>query len=169
MEIRPSRLADLDRFREFWNAAIAYQRQFNYPLWSEYPESTLRDEIGKGLHYSAYTPDDVLAGYFSVSLSDYPVWEADEKGDAIYVHRMCVNPARRGHRLAEHVLAWALGHAAVMNRKYVRMDTWGADQRLVDHYISCGFKYVRSRQLGIVPGLPPHYDNIKLAMFENEI
>jgi hypothetical protein len=45
----------------------------------------------------------------------------------------------------------------------------GGNRRLVDYYISCGFKHIRNRHLGDVPELPTHYSNIELAMFQNDI
>ena len=148
---------------------MVYQRDNNLPLWPDYPAEKIREEIQNGLHLSAYNPNDILVGYFSVALTDPLIWGEDEKGDAIYIHRMCVNPAAKGGRLAQVVLAWACGYATAMKRIYVRMDSWGDNRRLVDYYTSCGFKYIRTRHLGDVPELPSNYSNSKLAMFQNDI
>jgi RimJ/RimL family protein N-acetyltransferase len=48
------------------------------------------------------------------------------------------------------------------------MDTWGDNQKLIDYYQKCGFKF-----LGIIipdqAGLPKHYNGISLSLFEIEV
>lgn len=169
MKIRPSTRSDIDTFRDFWNSALAYQRARRFPLWPPFPEKHMEEEIRAGLHFSSDFPDGVLAGYFSVALSDELIWSTEERGDAIYVHRMCVNPLRKGSNLAKSVLSWAYGYASSLGRQFVRMDTWADNQRLVGYYVDCGFHYIGDRQLGDVAGLPPHYSNTRLALFQNVV
>lgn len=169
MEFRGSLQSDIPAFRRFWNAALDYQQARQLPLWPLFPEAQIEREIRSGLHFSSDFPDGALAGYFSVALSDRLIWAGKERDDAIYIHRMCVNPTRKGSNLASSVLAWARGHAASLGRKFVRMDTWADNQRLVDYYVSCGFHYIGDRQLGVVPELPAHYSNTRLALFQNAI
>ena len=114
-------------------------------------------------------PDGILAGYFSLALSDELIWNEKEKGDAIYLHRICVNPERKGNNLTNHILSWAYGYALGTGRKFIRMDTWGDNQRLVNYYVSCGFQHVGNRRLGEAPELPAHYSNANLALFENPV
>ena len=169
MKIHRSTISAEGQFRDFWNAALAYQQAAQLPVWPAYPEAKIREEIGAGLHFSGFLPDGVLVGYFSLALADALVWEGKEQGDAIYIHRMCVNPACKGNNLAEAVFTWAYGYAAGSGRRFLRMDTWVDNQRLVKYYVSCGFRHVGNRQLGVMPDLPAHYSNAKLALFENEI
>lgn len=114
-------------------------------------------------------PDDIVAGYFSIALSDELIWGEKERGDAIYIHRICVNPDRKGNNLTMHILSWAYGYAMAAGRKFIRMDTWGDNQRLVSYYVTCGFQHVGNKRLGLVPDLPPHYRNANLALFENVV
>lgn len=169
MKIRPSTYSDIGTFRNFWDSALAYQKARQLPLWPPFPESHVEEEIGAGLHFSSDFPDGVLAGYFSVALSDALIWTGEERGDAIYIHRMCVNPSRKGSNLARSVLAWSREYASSLGRKFVRMDTWADNQRLVDYYVDCGFHHIGDRQLGDVPRLPAHYSNIRLALFQNTV
>ncbi len=169
MKIHPSISSTASEFRDFWNAALAYQKSAQLPVWPSYPEQKIKDEIQAGLHFSVFLPEGILAGYFSLALSDALIWDEKERGDAIYIHRMCVNPERKGMNLAAAVLAWAYGHAIGSGRKFIRMDTWGGNQRLVNYYITCGFQHIGNRQLGLVPDLPPHYTNANLALFENAV
>jgi GNAT superfamily N-acetyltransferase len=169
MKIRRSTHSDIRTFRHFWDSALAYQKARQLPLWPPFPESDVEEEIRIGLHFASDFPDGFLAGYFSVALSDELIWAGEERGDAIYVHRMCVNPLRKGSNLARSVLAWSHGYASSLGRKFVRMDTWADNQRLVGHYVGCGFHYIGDRQLGDVAGLPPHYSSTRLALFQNAV
>lgn len=159
--------SDVMKFRGFWMSAISYQRAGNFPLWPSYPESQISEEIESSRHFSAYLEDGDLAGYFSIALTDSLIWGDKEQGSAIYIHRMCVNPNRKGSNFTSEVLFWAYQHAFSLGRNFVRMDTWGDNKRLVEYYIRCGFRYIGDRRLGIVPELPPHYSNTNLALFEN--
>ena len=169
MEIRPSSSSHAQEFRRFWEAALEYQRSSGLPLWPPFPTELIDSEVRDGLHFSAFTPDGRMAGFFSLILSDPLIWEEQEKGDAIYIHRMCVNPACKGQRLAASVLAWAYGYAASLGRRFVRMDTWADNEKLMTYYTACGFRVAKIRKIGIIPGLSPHYYHNNLAMFENEV
>lgn len=71
--------------------------------------------------------------------------------------------------MAASILTWAYGFAIGAGRKFVRMDTWADNERLLNYYIACGYQHIGNRQIGIVPGLPPHYKNANLALFENAV
>jgi predicted GNAT family N-acyltransferase len=169
MIIQKSKCSSLKEFETFWRAALTYQKERNLPLWSPFPEATISDEINESRHFSGCVSGNTLAGFFSITFSDPMIWGEAERGDAIYVHRMCVNPALRGDHFAGQVLAWACGYAVGMERKFVRMDTWAANQRLVDYYVKCGFKLIGCKTLRDVSGLLPHYRGQELALFENEV
>jgi GNAT superfamily N-acetyltransferase len=169
MIIRKSQLNSLKEFERFWQAALAYQTERNLPLWSPFPETMILDEIGDGRHFSGFVSGNILAGFFSVAHADPFIWGDQDRGDAIYIHRMCVNPDFKGHNFAAKVLAWACDYAAARKCKFVRMDTWAKTRSLVDYYVRCGFNYIGDKKLSDTSGLPPHYRDQELALFENEI
>ena len=169
MRIHRSISYSASEFRDFWNAALTYQKAAQLPLWPPYPEAKINEEIQSRLHFSVFLPDNALAGYFSLALSDALIWQEKEQGDAVYIHRMCVNPACKGRNLTASVLTWAYGYAAGAGRKFIRMDTWGDNHRLVNYYVGCGFQHIGNRRLGSVPDLPPHYNHANLALFENAV
>lgn len=168
MKIVRSTSSSANEFGDFWNAALEYQKAEGFPLWPPYPAEKIGAEIQSGLHFSVFLPDGVLAGFFSLALSDELIWLEKERGDAIYIHRMCRNPLRKGNNLAASILIWAYGFVAGAGRKFIRMDTWADNPRILNYYITCGFRHIGNRQLGIIPGLLPHYKNLNLALFENK-
>lgn len=169
MKIHRSNRRDIHAFHGFWNTAIDYQKERGLPLWPPFSEESMMQEIRSGFHFSARFPDGILAGYFSVALSDRLIWGAKEQNDAIYIHRMCVNPDRKGSHLTSFVLAWANGYASSLGKRFIRMDTWADNKQLADYYIECGFHYIDNRMLGDVPELPAHYSHTNLALFENVV
>ena len=169
MKIKKSRDDKIDEFYILWELAIAYHKKNNYPVFPIFPKETIASEIKEGLHYSVYTENNELIGYFSLALEDYIIWEELEKGDAIYIHRMCVNRKFRTYNLSQIVLSWAYQYVKEAKRRYVRMDTWGDNKQLVKHYTSAGFQFKKYRKLGNIPELASHYDGILLIMFENDV
>ena len=169
MEVEQSVLSDVDLFREFWAQAVAHQKtQDSGKAWREFPQALIESEIAWGNHYTV-TRDGEIVGYFSLAWSDAAIWTTRECGDAIYLHRMCVNPNQKGARLAEFALNWATDFARRHNRRFVRIDTWRESEKLIAYYQKVGFKFVGEKQIGDEPTLQPHYRNISLALFENEV
>ena len=169
MKIKKSKSSNINIFYTLWQEAIAYHKQNNYPVFPIFPKEQILLEIDKGLHYSVYDKSDELIGFFSLALEDFVIWEEQEQNDAIYIHRMCSKRKMKENNLSKMVLAWGYEYVLKNKRRYVRMDTWGDNKELIAHYISSGFKIKRYRQLGHIPELDSHYDNILLVMFENEV
>ncbi len=49
--------------------------------------------------------------------------------------RMIVNPTFKGQKQLGKVLKWAKQFAKTNNLRYVRMDTWANNSKLIDYYI----------------------------------
>ena len=49
------------------------------------------------------------------------------------------------------------------------MDTWGDNQKLIDYYQDCGFKFLGVTTPEISDALPKHYVGISLSLFEIDI
>ena len=82
MKIHRSISSSESDFSHFWDAALSYQKSVGSEPWPPYPAETINAEIFSGYHFSVFLPDDVLAGYFSLALSDELIWEEKERGDA---------------------------------------------------------------------------------------
>ena len=51
-------------------------------------------------------------------------------------------------------------------KEFVRMDTWGDNQKLIDYYTNCGFSYMGLTGILSDERLPKHYQGISLSLFE---
>jgi GNAT superfamily N-acetyltransferase len=164
--ISPSVESDLSYFKNYWERAVAYQKLNSLPCWHDFPDRIIIEEIQTGRHFTI-REDGVMSGYVSVSFADPEIWEELEDGRAIYLHRMCVNPDRKGNQLAGIILKWALAHSKSMRRDYVRIDTWASNNRLIEYYLRCGFVAFGKKRPSHPEKLPPHYSNIELMLFQN--
>ncbi|MGZ4038810.1 MAG: hypothetical protein ACXVPQ_13350 [Bacteroidia bacterium] len=61
---------------------------------------------------------------------------------------------------------WAIAHGRQLEKKYLRMDTWGNNTILRDYYMQFGFTYLGQRHLDQSAGCPAHYGGAVLSLFE---
>jgi GNAT superfamily N-acetyltransferase len=92
-----------------------------------------------------------------------------ECGDAIYLHRIVVNPLFKGRRLFGTVLEWATRCAHGQGLSFIRMDTWANNPRIIDYYRSFGFHFVEFYTTPDSPALPSHNRNLGLALLEMKV
>lgn len=168
MEILRSTKDDLDTMRLMWDEALRFQKEGGNPLWPEFPEKLIIKEIESELNYKLAAGGKILC-YFSIAFSDPVIWREEERGDALYIHRGVTAPEFRGLGLTRFVFEWARIEAKLINRKYIRIDTWGSNRSLINYYISSGFRHIGYREMGEATGLPAHYNSLRLAIFETEV
>src|SRR5204863_6613931 len=97
-----------------------------------YDKDLLRNEVKKKAQYKIVIHQK-SALIFSVVYEDKLVWGDHDRDDAIYLHRIVVNPEFKGHRLFGIVLDWSIKHAQRMNRNFVRMDTWASNANIIKY------------------------------------
>ena len=49
------------------------------------------------------------------------------------------------------------------------MDTFGDNQKLIDYYVQCGFRFLGLTTLAKADNLPKHYEGASLSLFEIQI
>jgi ribosomal protein S18 acetylase RimI-like enzyme len=167
MEFLNSTPADFERIFELYEAAIEFQKQVFDKHWKGFDSGLVEREISENRQWKIIV-DGKIACIFAITFEDPSIWREKDKGDAIYIHRIVTDPAFRGRNFAQHITNWAKEYAKSNGKKYVRMDTWGDNQKLIDYYQKCGFKFLEI----IIPdkeGLPSHYNGISLSLFEIEV
>lgn len=132
---------DLPFIYRLFDEATAYQKRNNYPVWPDYDKDVLRQDIAQQLQFKVLMDDDIQ-GIFSICYTDEAVWRERENGQAIYLHRIVVNPRMKGRKLFGKVLAWAKQHAPEKNRRLIRMDTWADNPTIIAYYQGFGFRIV---------------------------
>jgi ribosomal protein S18 acetylase RimI-like enzyme len=167
MEIKNSTTADFKHIFELYDAAMSFQKTVFDKQWQGFSPSLIEQEIAENRQWKIIV-DGEIACIFAITFEDVAIWGDKCQSDAIYIHRIVTNPAFRGGHYVRHIVAWAKEYAPSVGRKFVRMDTWGDNEKLIAYYQQCGFDF-----LGIVTpdyrSLPKHYEGITLSLFEIEL
>src|SRR5687767_7017662 len=114
---------DVEMIFQLFEQSIQYQEKKGYPVWRNYDRDAIIRDIDNGNQYKVMI-DSTMAIVFSVAYSDKIIWRDRDKADAIYLHRIVVNPAFKGQKLFGKILDWSIEHCRRKKLKYVRMDTW---------------------------------------------
>lgn len=131
--------SDLPFIYSMFEDAIIYQKRNGFPVWPDYDKGVLDRDIEQKLQYKIVI-DGQIACIFSTCFSDEIVWRERDQGDAIYLHRVVVNPSFKGQKQFAKVLEWSKNHAATKNLPFLRMDTWADNPSIIAYYQSFGFE-----------------------------
>ena len=101
---------DLGFIYSLFEEAIAYQQRKNYPVWNGFDKDVLIKDVASKQQYKIVI-DKEIACVFSVCKNDPLIWGEREKGDAIYLHRIVVNPKYKGCKQFEKILNWSIDFA----------------------------------------------------------
>ena len=100
---------DLSFIYELFEHSIQYQAKNNVPVWKHYDRGAIVRDIENGNQYKVIV-DGVTAIVFSVAYSDRIIWRGRDQSDAIYLHRIVVNPEFKGKKLFGLILDWSINH-----------------------------------------------------------
>ena len=156
---------DLDKILWLFEQAMELQGKNGYKVWSGIDNAALEKDIENGLQYKIVKDNDILC-IFSIQYNDPFIWRDKDQNDAIYLHRIVVNPNFKGQRQFEKVLNWAKQFARQKNLKFVRMDTWADNEKIIDYYKSFGFEFIEDYKTTGAPELPIQNRNLNVALLE---
>jgi len=160
---------DMSIIFELFNKAIDYQKKNGFELWPQFSEQLIQTEVLEKRHWKILDGNKT-ACVFSVLHNDPVIWghERDQE-PSVYLHRIAINPLFKGKGMMKLIRQWAMEYGKQNNRKYVRMNTWGNNERLRNYYIDCGFNYIGQQYLQGTEGLPGHYGGSVLSLFQIDI
>ena len=167
-EIIPATQEDTEAICRLFEQAIAFIQHNNYIGWSVYDTTTIRADIENKQLYKITSGSD-LCGIFTLYTADPLIWRDKEKGDAVYLHRIVLNRAFRGEKLMQTILDWTKNHADRLHLRYIRMDTWAANEKLISYYKTYGFSFIEHFRSGDTTELPIQHRNLDLALLELDI
>ena len=120
------------------------------------------------LQYKIASGTNVLC-IFSIQYNDPFIWRDKDQNDAIYIHRIVVNPNFKGQRLFQKVLDWVKQLTAQNNLKFVRMDTWADNLKIIEYYKSFGFQFIENYQTTNATELPIQNRNLNVTLLQLEV
>lgn len=165
MTFIPSTTADIPEIFSFYELAVAYQKTKFNRHWQQFDPALIAREIAEGRQWRI-TAGNRTACIFATAFEDPFIWGEKSVEPALYLHRIVTHPDFRGNNYVQQIITWAKAYCKEQQLQYIRMDTWGDNQELIDYYVQCGFRF-----LGIITPqasdtLPSHYSGITLSLFE---
>lgn len=168
MRVEPATPANLAEIRATYADGRARQREQGSPVWPEFTDRAILDEIEAGCLLRV-VDSAALVGVFSVAYEDAAIWGHYERRAHIYLHRIARASAFPGRGLVDAVLRWALAHCETLGREGLRMDTWASNAALIAFYETLGFTLLGQRRMEADARLPAHYHGIELALLERPL
>jgi ribosomal protein S18 acetylase RimI-like enzyme len=156
---------DLPFVYQLFDEALIYQKRNNYPDWEGYDKDVFQEDIANHFQYKIVI-EHSIACIFSIRLSDKIIWRDRDNNDAIYLHRIAVNPDFKGQKQFQKILDWAISYARETGKSYIRMDTWANNPVIIDYYKSFGFQLLGNYTTPDTPKLPVQNRNIALVLLE---
>ena len=159
---------DWETVLQLFEYAIKLQGQNNYKVWDSIDLKGLESDIQHNLQYKMIV-DDTIICIFSVQFSDPHIWRGRDRNDAIYLHRIVVNPLFKGHKLFHKILIWATEMARQKDLDFIRMDTWADNQKIIDYYKTFGFEFIENYKTPNASELPLQNRNLNVALLEKKV
>lgn len=167
MTITNSRAQDMAEIFRLYGLATNYQKlKFPDNQWPTFDRQLIAREIAEGRQFKLLL-DDRIACIWAITYNDPQIWANDDGHSALYIHRIATNPDFRGNNFVKIIVDWAKTFAR--NKQYIRMDTCGRNQKLIQHYQNCGFAFLGIKKLKDASGLPEHYQNAEVCYFEIQL
>jgi hypothetical protein len=168
MNIINSTLEDLEEIFRLYQLATDFQKTKKMVNWPVFSKPMVIKEIKEEKQYKLLI-ENKIACVWAIATSDPLIWEEKNKDAAIYIHRIATNPEFKGNNLVNQIVTWAKMYAEKNKIAYIRMDTVGENVGLINYYKKCGFNFLGLSKLSETTGLPAHYKNATVSLFEIKV
>ena len=168
MKIQNSTSEDIDEIFRMYEWATNLQRAHKVVPWPRFDRNMIANDIDEGRHWKIII-DNKIACVWSTTFHDALIWEARNADPAVYIHRIATHPVFRGNNLVSEIVQWAVKYAESYNKRFIRMDTVGKNEKLIAHYTRCGFTFLGLFKLNNTTGLPAHYHNATVSLFQIDL
>lgn len=158
---------DLNRIYYLFDEAIKFQKVKNYVGWKNYDKEFIKADVSRGLLFKVVNNNDIL-GIFCICYTDKLIWRHREQNDALYLHRIVLNRNFQGLKIFDIILSWSRVYAQFHERRFIRMDTWAENEKLINYYKSYGFRFVENYTTEDTADLPEQHRNLNVALLEVE-
>ncbi len=165
MKIQNSTPDDLATIMSLYDSAIEHQKKVFTKYWKPFDRELIETEIREKRQWKMVIGHQVVC-IFAITYNDPIIWKEKDGDPSLYLHRIVTHPAHRGNFFVKDIIAWALNFGREHGKHFIRMDTFGDNQKLIDYYVACGFTFLGLTTLGAADDLPKHYRNATLSLFE---
>ncbi len=167
-KIQNSKIEDIEEIFRLYKIATDFQKTKFTSYWPEFDRKLIETEISGNRQWKIVA-DGEIACIWATTFNDPQIWEERNEDPAVYIHRIATNPNFRGQNLVEQIVEWVKDYAKENHKRFVRMDTVGDNPGLISHYTKCGFDFLGLLKLKNTTGLPAHYDNATVSLFQIDL
>ncbi|CAM3999286.1 GNAT family N-acetyltransferase [Flavobacterium branchiophilum] len=167
-QIENSNSNDIDEIFRLYQMATNFQKTRFTVHWPDFDRKIIESEISENKQWKIII-DGKMACVWATTFNDPQIWEEKNEDPAVYIHRIAANPEFRGQNFVLQIVEWAKRYAEENHKQFVRMDTVGNNLGLITYYTKCGFEFLGLLKLKNTEGLPAHYDNATVSLFELKI
>lgn len=158
--------ADTGEILSLYKQASELQKQKGTVVWPVFPTTLVETDIKEGRLWKLVY-DNTIVCVWSLTFNDWQIWGEKDQDNAVYIHRIATRAEFRGNNFVKLIVEWTKQYAATLGKKYVRLDTLGDNQKLIQVYTSAGFKFLGAKHLNDVDGLTEnYYNNRHCLLFE---
>ncbi|AHF14276.1 GNAT family N-acetyltransferase [Niabella soli] len=168
MKIQNSNHKDIDEIFRLYQIATDFQKTKFSVHWPAFERSLVATEIAENRQWKMIL-DDTIACVWATTFDDPQIWEERNADPAVYIHRIATHPDFRGNNFVGSIVEWAKQYALENKKKFIRLDTVGDNPGLIAYYTRSGFEFLGLSKLKNTKGLPAHYDNATVSLFQMEI
>ena len=169
MTITFSTQQDIPEIFRLYRLATDLQKvKFPENQWPKFNPELIATEVAEQRQFKLLIGNQI-ACVWAITYLDPQIWEEKDNDVSLYIHRIATNPEFRGNNLVKQIANWAKAFAKESNLAFIRMDTCGHNQKLIDHYSHCGFEFLGTRKLKNPTGLPSHYHHADVCYFEIQL
>lgn len=168
MEIMTCSKEDLPTILALYEMARNYQRIKGAVVWPLFEETVINEDIAAGRQWKIRLQNRTGC-VWTVTPSDPLIWKGSDNEAAIYLHRIASHQDCRGLHLVKEIVNWARHYAASLDKKFIRMDTVGFNQGLIQYYQQCGFEWLGMTHIPKQDALPAHYHNASVSLFQIQL
>ena len=164
-QIQNSNIDDIDEIFRLYKIATDFQKTRFTNHWPEFDRKLIETEISENRQWKIVV-DGKIACVWATTFDDPQIWEERNEDPSVYIHRIATNPDFRGQNLVVQIVKWVKIFAIENQKQFVRMDTVGDNPGLINHYTKCGFDFLGLLKLKHTEGLPAHYHNATVSLFQ---
>ena len=168
MRIENSLLEDLPNIFDLYRIATDYMKSKNQVHWPEFSRKLIIKEIEEKRQWKISIEGEI-ACIWATALNDELIWGNDNNDPSVYIHRIASNPNFRGQKFVKSIVSWSDDYCIKNDLKFIRMDTVGLNEGLINHYKKLGFEFLGTKELENVDGLPAHYKEGPVCLFQREV
>jgi ribosomal protein S18 acetylase RimI-like enzyme len=157
---------NIEEIFRLYKIATEFQKTRFTVHWPEFDKKLIENEISENRQWKIVV-EGKIACVWATTFNDPQIWgEKRNEEPSVYIHRIATNPDFRGQNLVGEIVEWAKIYAQENQKQFIRMDTVGNNQGLINYYTKCGFDFLGLSKLINTEGLPAHYDNATVSLFQ---